>query len=231
MSEVLDTPRGVAQLVVAGRYAIFHAGRECGEERWRIESAGEGFVAWGEHLTEAPHPLPNRQEFRVALSERWRVTAVEILWEVGPRTLRATHAADGERWRVRVEYQGEVKEQEGDYPAFCEINHPSHLFDTFTLSRLGFEAGSEHECPVLLIGPPWMAVAPDRQRVRCLETRELETAFGRMRAKRYALSHPPRSEDEGYSFWADEHDVVLESCEGLDAARPWMKLVEYRRGR
>ena len=31
-----------SRLVAAGRYVIFHAGRECGEERCRIETAAAG---------------------------------------------------------------------------------------------------------------------------------------------------------------------------------------------
>ena len=34
-------------LVAAGRYAIFHTGRECGEERWRLETVPGGIVATG----------------------------------------------------------------------------------------------------------------------------------------------------------------------------------------
>ena len=40
---------------------------------------------------------------------------------------------------------------------------------------------------------------------------------------------PDRPEEEGYSFWADEEGFVLESYEGLEPSRPWMKLVEFRR--
>ena len=32
----MNPPGALRTLVAEGRYAIFHAGEECGEERWRI---------------------------------------------------------------------------------------------------------------------------------------------------------------------------------------------------
>src|SRR5438552_3689182 len=57
-----------------GRYAIFHGGRECGEERWSLARGDEGYVVTGEQVLEAPHPFPSRHEYRVRLTREWRVT-------------------------------------------------------------------------------------------------------------------------------------------------------------
>src|SRR2546426_12834140 len=92
-----------ARLVAAGRYVIFHAGRECGEERWRIETAPAGLVATGEQLLAPPHPFPSTQEYRVTLTDTRRVTGLEILWTVGGRRPRAVHAAGQRTRRARVE--------------------------------------------------------------------------------------------------------------------------------
>jgi hypothetical protein len=53
---------------------------------------------------------------------------------------------------------------------------------------------------------------------------------GPVKAKRYIVSVRRRRAAEGYTFWADESGIVLESYEGLDVTRPWMRLVEYTRG-
>jgi hypothetical protein len=98
------------------------------------------------------------------------------------------------------------------------------------LARRDFQVGGEHEFPVLRIGPPWMAVTPHRMLYRCTDHREFDGPLGAVPAKRYVVTVPPAPEEYGYSFWADEDGFVLESYEGLDASRPWMKLVEYRRG-
>jgi hypothetical protein len=158
------------------------------------------------------------------------VQGVEILWTVGGRELRALHEAGGARWRVRIEYQGEVREQQGDYPEFCEVDYATPLFHTFLLARRDFAAGGEHEFPVLRIGPPWMAVSPETMKLRCVEIGTFDAAHGPVSAKRYVASLPPADEDEGFTFWADEDGFVLESYEGLDVSRPWMRLVDLRRG-
>lgn len=218
------------QVLASGRYQMFTGGRESGEERWRLSSTPGGYVVTGEQTTEPPHPYPSRQEYRATLTRDWRLTGLEILWNIGPRILRATHAADGARWRVRIEYADEVREQEGDFPEFCEVEYGTHLFNAFILARRDFALGGEHEFPVLRIGPPWMAVSPERMMLRCVETGTFESLAGPIAAKRYVVSLPPQPEDAGYTFWADAEGFVLESYEGLDTARPWMRLVEFRRG-
>ena len=218
------------RLVVAGRYQIFHAGRECGEERWRIETAPAGLIATGEQRMVPPHPYPNTSEYRATLTDTMRPTGLEILWTVGPRRLRALHAASDRIWRVRIEADGRVREQQGDFPDFCEVDFVTHLFSAFILQRRDFQVGGEHEFPVLSIGPPWMAVTPERMLYRCIERGTLATPWGAVAARRYVLSLPPRPAEEGYTFWADEDGLVLESCEGLDVSRPWMRLTELTRG-
>ena len=219
-----------AETVLAGRYALFHAGVECGMERWRLETVGDGLVVTGEQEMVPPHPFPNRHEYRATLTREWRITGLEVVWTVGPRVLRATHAADGAMWRVRVEYGGQVREQEGDFPAYCEVEYATHLFNTFVLARREFQIGGEHEFPVLRVGPPYMAVTPDRMLYRCVEKGPFAGPMGPVPASRYVVSLPPRGEEEGYSFWADDDGIVLESYEGLDRSQPWMRLVELRRG-
>ena len=235
--DVPDTTLAAATaLVAAGRYAVFHAGRHCGEERWRIEATPSGLVATGEHVLESPHPFPSRQEWRSTLTHDWRVTGLEIFWSVAARRLHAVHGADGAHWRARFEYGGQVREQHGDYPEICEVDYVSPLFHTFFLARRDFALGGEHEFPVLRIGPPWMAVSPERMLVRCVERGRLETPRGAVEARRYLVSLPrPEIDamcgrpvgDEGYTFWADRQGIVLETHEGLEASAPWMKLVEY----
>jgi hypothetical protein len=216
--------------VAAGRYLVFFRGEECGEERWAIERGPDGYVASGEQDLHSPHPLPAHQEYRATLSPEWRLTGLEVRWTVGGRALLATHRAEGGVWRVRIEYQGQVKEQQGDYPDFCEVDYGTHLMSSFFLARRDFAIGGEHEFPALRIGPPFMAVTPERMLVRCVERRTLETPLGPCEAKRYVVSLPPRSEAEGYTFWADPDGFVLESYDDLEQNRPWMRLVELVRG-
>jgi hypothetical protein len=89
--------------------------------------------------------------------------------------------------------------------------------------------GGEHEFPVLRVGPPLMAVTPDRMLYRCVEKGRFAAPSGEVPASRYVVSQPPRGEDDGYAFWADETGIVLESYDGLDPSRLWMRLVELRR--
>ena len=216
---------------ISGRYRVFHAGEPCGEERWRIEASGDGgVVVSGEQVIEPPHPFPNRQEYRVTLTETMRATGLDMRWTVGNRIVVSSHRAAGERWHVRIEIGGQVREQEGDFPDFAEVEIPSMLSNAFLLARRDFAVGGEHEFPVLRIGPPLMAVTPERMLVRCVEKATYVTPLGPVRASRYVVSLPPRGEDEGYAFWADEDGFVLEAYEGLDAARPWMRLVELTKG-
>jgi hypothetical protein len=177
----------------------------------------------------SPHPMPSRQAYRAILTPEWRLTGLEIMWTVGERQLRAIHQADGLRWNVRIEYGGELKEQQGDYPLVCEVECATHLSTMFILAKKDFQVEGEHEFPVLRIGPPWMAVSPERMLFRCVEAGMFDGPNGPVSAKRYSLSLPPQGEDEGYTFWADEDGVVLESYEGPDTARSWMRLVELSR--
>ena len=212
-----------------GRYRIFHQGAECGEERWSIEPSDDGLVARGAQEILAPHPFPSRHEYRATLDRNGRLTGLEIHWQVGPQTLLATHRAEAGVWRARIEFAGQVKEQHGDYPDVCEVDYATHLMSWFMLARRDFAVGGEHEFPVLRIGPPWMAVTPERMRIRCVEAGAFESSIGRREAKRYVVSLPPRPESEGYSFWADLAGIVLESYDDSNGDRPWMQLVEWER--
>ena len=216
-------------LPVSGRYALFSGGAECGEERWELSGSADGYVVAGVQEVTAPHPIPNRQEYRVTLSRSWRPTGIEIRWHVKDRLLAALHRADGVMWRVQIDYAGQRKEQEGDYPEFCEVEYGTHLLNTVILARRDFQLGGEHEFPVLRIGPPYMAVSPERMLYRCVEQGEYQAPHGAVSAKRYVVTVPPQTESEGYSFWADEDGFVLESYEGIDPARTWMRLVEQKR--
>ena len=230
-------PRSPAISLIAGRYLLYHAGDECGEERWRIEGTETGMVAIGEQWTVSPHPIPSRHAWRATLARDWRITGLEVHWSVGARELRATHAATpgsgGSVWRVRIEYGGHVREQEGDFPDYCEVDFATHLFNTLILARRDFQVGGEHEFPVLRVGPPLMAVTPDRMLYRCLEKGTFPFVLGPLPAGRYVVSLPGpgdgRGDEQGYTFWADKDGIVLESYDGLDRSRPWMRLVEYRR--
>ena len=220
-----------ASTAIAGRYLVFFAGEACGEERWRLEAGGDGgLVVTGEQVLEPPHPFPNRQEYRITLTESMRPTGIDLRWTVGARTIVATHRAEQARWRVRIEAGDQVREQEGDFPEFAEVEIPSMLSNAFLLARRDFAVGGEHEFPVLRIGPPLMAVSPERMLMRCVEKGTFDTPLGPIRASFYVVSLPPQSEDEGYAFWADEDGFVLEAYEGLDRSRPWMRLVELTKG-
>ena len=233
MTIPVTDPRRAAVSRIAGRYLLFHAGVECGEERWRIEGTETGMVVIGEQQTVPPHPIPSRHAWRATLSREWRITGLEVHWSVGPHELRAVHAAQGSMWRVRIEYGGQVREQEGDFPDFCEVDFATHLFNTLILARRDFQVGGEHEFPVLRVGPPLMAVTPDRMLYRCLEKSTFASPRGPVPAGRYVVSLPGPGggmrDQQGYTFWADEDGIVLESYDGLDRSRPWMRLVEYRR--
>lgn len=215
---------------ITGRYAIFFQGRECGGERFELSAEGGGIALEAEQETGPPHPVPSRHLTRAVLGPNGRPEAVDITWTVGGRRLHATHRADGGTWRVRIESEGRVREQHGDFPPFAEVEFPSALFAFAMLARRDFAPGGEHEFPVLRIGPPLMAVSPERMRVRCVERGVRRTPRGEVAAKRYVLSLPPRGEDEGYTFWADEDGFPLEAFEGPDALRPWMRLVEMTGG-
>ncbi len=214
----------------AGRYVQRHGGIECGGERWAIEVTPDALIASGEQVMEAPHPLPSRNHYRATLTHDWRVTGLEAKWIVGERELRSIHTAADATWRARIEYAGQVKQQEGDYPAVCEVDFVTHLFTTFLLQRRDFALGGEHEFPALLIGPPFMAVTPGRLLYRCVEQGVFPSPAGPVSAKRFVVSRPPERESAGFAFWADDDGIVLESYEGLDPEARWMTLTEYRKG-
>jgi hypothetical protein len=218
-----------ASRVASGRYAIFHDARECGEERFEIQHAGDQLVASIVHELRAPHPLPNRQAYRVALSTTWRPLGLDVQWSVGQRVLNASHLAQDGRWLVRIAYQDQTRDQEGDFPEGCEVEIASPLALRLILARRDFQFGGEHEFPVLRIGPPLMAVTPERMRLTCVERGERPAPWGIVAAKRYVATWPPREAAEGYGFWASEDDWVLEAFEGAEPGRPWMKLIEMKR--
>jgi len=218
------TPRGTGS--VSGRYAIFFAGQPCGEERWTIVRTAAGEVASGEQVTRAPFPFPSTQRWRAGLDAEGRVAALEVDWEVGGRLVRASHAADGPTWRVHIDYAGHVREQEGDYPPGVHVLFGSPLFHTFAFRRFVLAPGAEHEFAALLVGPPYMAVEPGHQKLHCTETREIETALGRVSARRIEVLDPARGPAEALTMWIDEHDIVLEAYEGAGEGTPWMRLVE-----
>src|SRR6266511_4444167 len=113
---------GAASLVAAGRYAIFHAGIETGEERWSVVPAADGgAVARGEQVLTAPHPLASELEWRARLTPEGRISALEMSWRVGARTVRAEHGVAAERWHARIAYAGQAREQEGDFPSVAEV--------------------------------------------------------------------------------------------------------------
>src|SRR5258706_13825465 len=96
--------------VYSGRYAMYFSGRECGEERWRIEAMPDHLVARGEQVITAPHPFPNHQQYRVSLTHDWRVTGLEVEWVAGERTAHATHSAADGRWRARTAYADHARQ-------------------------------------------------------------------------------------------------------------------------
>jgi putative glycolipid-binding protein len=217
--------------VASGRYALFFNGQECGGERWEIARTPDGFTITGEQELEPPHPLPNRQQYRAMLTPEWRPAGLDIIWRVGDRELVAMHRAGDGVWRVRIDYGGQVREQQGDYPDSCEVEFTTHLFNAVILARRDFQVGGEHEFPVLRIGPPYMAVSPDRMLYRCVERRRFDGPLGSVEAKRYVVTIPERGDQDGYTFWADEDGIVLESYEGVEPDSTWMRLVALERER
>ncbi len=219
----------LAEPLVTGRYALFFDGQECGAERWELARTRDGLVVTGEQEIETPHPFPNRQEYRATLTPEWRPTGLDVIWTVGSRRLVAMHRAEGGIWRVRIEYAGQTREQQGDFPESCEVEYTTHLFNAVILARRDFQVGGEHEFPVLRIGPPLMAVTPERMVYRCVERGVFHSPLGSFAAKCYVAYLTSQGESHGYSFWADDDGFVLESYEGHDRTRPWMRLVELRR--
>ena len=219
----------IAEPIASGRYALFFEAQECGGERWQIARTPDGLTITGEQQLDPPHPFPNRQEYRVMLTPEWRPTGLDVIWTVGNKRLVAMHRADGAVWRVRIDYEGQSREQFGDFPEFCEVEYTTHLFNAVILARRDFQVGGEHEFPVLRIGPPLMAVTPERMVYRCIERGAFQTPLGTISAKCYVVYLPSEGEAQGYTFWADEDGFVLESYEGHDRSRPWMRLMEFRK--
>jgi hypothetical protein len=217
------------QVIASGRYLLFHDGRECGEERWEIVRTPEGYAITGEQHADPPHPLPGLQQYRATLSGEWRATGLDVIWTVGGQRLVAMHRAGDRMWRVRIDHGGRIREQEGDFPDGCEVEFMSHLANLVILARRDFQVGGEHDFPVLRIGPPLMAVTPERMIYRCVGRGAVVTAFGDRDGKRYVAYLPSEGEERGYTFWADDDGFVLESYEGHDPSRPWMRLVELHK--
>jgi len=221
---------GAAALVATGRYSIFHAGIEAGEERWSVEPTEDGgAIARGAQVLFSPHPMPSELEWRVRLSPEGRVSALEADWRVGRRSLRAEHAVESARWHARIAYGGHAREQEGDFPSVAEVAFGSHVLHTVMFRRYELAPGAEHEFPVLTVGPPWFAAEPGRQRLTCTGTAQLDTPSGRTIARCIEVTDPGGGVPP-YAVWIDEHSVVLESYEDTRTFEPWMRLVEYRRG-
>ena len=217
-------------MIAAGRYAVYHRGEEAGEEVWSIEPSGDGgAVARGEHVLVAPHPLASELEWRAKLSPEGRIETLEIDWRVGTRALRAEHALAGERWHARILHGGHTREQDGDFPPQAEIAFGSHVLHTLMFRRYVLEEGAEHEFPALVVGPPWFAVEPGRQRVICTEHRHRHMPTGAFTARHVEVSDPSGAVPT-FRAWIDEHDVVLESYEDQYSREPWMRLTEYQRG-
>ena len=124
------------------------------------------------------------------LDTNWRPIGLDVIWTVGDRRLHAMHRAAERMWRVRIEYGGGTREQQGDYPEGCEVEYTTHLFNMVILARRDFQVGGEHDFPVLRIGPPLMAVTPARMLYRCVEVGTHDSPIGRVKAKRYVASLP-----------------------------------------
>ncbi len=226
----MSAPTGAAALAATGRYAIFHAGAEAGEERWTLEAAADGgVIARGEQVLQSPHPLPSDLAWRARLSAEGRLVELEADWRVGTRSVRADHRASAERWHARIQSGGHTREQEGDFPSYAEVVFGSHVLHTVLLRRYVLEPGAEHEFPALLIGPPFFGVEPARQRLVCTARETRTTPAGSFAARRIELSDP-KGAVAPFAAWLDEHDVVLESFEDTRSHEPWMRLVEYSRG-
>ena len=226
----VTTTLGAAALLASGRYAIFHAGVECGEERWSIEAAAEGgAIALGEQALVAPHPLASELSWRARLSPDGRIAALEMEWRVGGRTVRAEHEAFASRWHARILSAGHTREQAGDFPGHAEVAFGSHVLQTVMLRRYALAPGAEHEFPSLVIGPPFFAVEPGRQRIVCTAVATRVTPLGERPARRVEFSDA-LGPVPAFAAWIDEHDVLLESYEDTYTEEPWMRLVEYRRG-
>jgi hypothetical protein len=226
----LTTTLGAAALLASGRYVIFHAGFETGEERWTVEASTDGgAIARGEQVLVAPHPLASELDWRARLTPDGRIAALEMEWRVGTRAVRAEHEAIASRWHARIASGGHTREQAGDFPGHAEVVFGSHVLQTVMLRRYALAPGAEHEFPSLVIGPPFFAVEPGRQRIVCTAQAARQTPLGESAARRIEFSDP-LGPVPAFAAWVDEHDVLIESYEDMVTEEPWMRLVEYRRG-
>ena len=199
---------------------IFHPGEECGEERWRMEAlrrrAGR---APASRSSVAPHPFPNRQEYRVTLTRGDGARpALEIALDGG----RAHAVAHASRRRARCGACGSSTaarsaSRRATSRTFCEVEYA--------------HASVQHRHP----GAPRLR---GRRRARVPGAAHRPAVHGGVArsacctaASRRGRSTPRsarstrsatwsacrrRGEDEGYTFWADEDGFVLESYEGLE---------------
>jgi hypothetical protein len=214
-----------------GRYELLFAGAVCGEERFEVLPAPDGgSVVMSEQTLEAPHPLAGTLRHRTTVDAAQRVSAVEVDWLVGTRALHARHRAEGGTWHVRIEYAGHVREQEGDYPPQCQVLFASPLFQSLVFRHYVLAPGAEHEFVALLIGPPYMAVEPGKQRLRCTGAGERDTPLGRVAARRIEVLDPSGAEPP-VTVWIDADDQVIESRDGLAEDSPLLlRLAEWSRG-
>jgi hypothetical protein len=188
-----------------------------------------GAIARGEQVLASPHPHASELDWRARLTPEGRIAALEMEWRVGTRTVRAEHEAFSSRWHARIASGGHTREQAGDFPGHAEVVFGSHVLQTVMLRRYALAPGAEHEFPSLVIGPPFFAVEPGRQRIVCTATAARQTPLGESAARRIefndAIGPVP-----AFAAWIDEHDVLIESFEDANTEETWMKLVEYRRG-
>lgn len=224
------SPAESGPLRARGRWQVFAAGAPCGEESWREHESAlldgtRGRELRGEQIVRAPHPFPSTLAWRVLARDDARVLELDVRWRVGEREIRGEHRADGEHWRATLDAGGHVRAQQGDYPPGCAVVLGTHGVHALMFRRLALEPGAEHVLPALVVGPPWMAVEPGRQIVRCARAEERDGPAGRVRA-RFVEVHDPERSEAAWSAWLGPDDVVLESFEDAEGRTPWMRLLE-----
>jgi hypothetical protein len=207
-----------------GRHQLLTAGADCGEEHWRVTAAaGGGLRLAGEQETRAPHPFPSQMEWRAEVAPSGRLARLEVEWRVGTRELHTVHEAVGERWQVRIAHAGHTREQEGDYPAACEVVFGAPLLWQVVLQRYAWGPGAVHEFPALVVGPPWMAVEPGRMRVMCTGVGACEV-LGGSRAVRVLEVHDLAGGAAPWRLEVDDADRVLMAYEGTAATEPVLRI-------
>ncbi|MBI5169905.1 MAG: hypothetical protein HZA61_10485 [Candidatus Eisenbacteria bacterium] len=217
-----------------GRHQLFFAAHPCGHETWRVERDARGAEhASGRSETHAPHPMPGVIEWSAACDESQRVTALEVRWQVGAMSVHAKHAAggtlDAQRWTVQLEYGGNARTQEGDYPSRAHVVFGSPVLQSWVLRRFALAPGAEHAFPALVVGPPWMMVEPGQHTIRCTAAETRETCEGPRTLQRVEWTDPATPDAGELMLWIDGDDVVHEAWEGAGAVAPSAKLVELRR--